>query len=161
MAGIGGLVGGIGGAVSGIFSAEGSGAEADGDFQAALSYRKARDIELQNIDITKTSTEIQGLQLQRKIDKVQGTQTAQLGAAGVSGGSAGDLMRDSAQQGALAVTQVNTQGKIQENAFKAQADAFDAQAIAADAAGHKAESAAQGAMIGGAFSLLGGIVGMI
>ena len=102
MAGLGGLVGGIGGAVGGLFAAEGYGAQADGAFMAAMSYRKAARMTLQNIDIEKSSAEMKNFQINRQVAKVGGAMVAAEGAANISGGSAGDLMRESIHEGAIA-----------------------------------------------------------
>src|SRR3990167_8773866 len=160
MAGFGGLVGGIGGAVGGLFAAEGYGAQADGYFAAAMSYRKAARMTLDNIDIEKSSAEMKNFQINRQVAKVGGTMVAAEGAANISGGSAGDLMRESVHEGAIASAMVNIQSGMNINQFKIQAEAYEGMAASATAAGHAAESAASGAMWCGAFSLLGGIIGM-
>ena len=97
--------------------------------------------------------------MSRKIMKTEGSMVAAEGEANVtaSSGSAGDLMRDSAMEGGLAHSQINLQGGIQENAFRAQADAYTASASAMDAAGHAADSAAKGAEFGAAFKVAGAL----
>lgn len=160
MAGFGGLIGGVGGMVGGLFAAEGFGAQADGAFAAAMSYRKAKRMTLQNIDIEKSLNEMKNFQLDRKVDRSVGSMVAAEGAANISGGSAGDLLRESVHEGALAHSMINIQSGMTINQFKIQAEAYEGMAASADAAGHAAESAASGAMWGGAFSLLGGVIGM-
>lgn len=160
MAGFGGLIGGIGGAVGDMFSAKADQQEAAGYFQAAQLNIAAAEIENQNIGVEKLSVQIQDAQMNRKIAKTEGAAVAAEGGANVSGGSAGDIMRESVSQGALALSLINTQGAIQENAFAAQALGFKATAAQDNATGAALETKAKGAGIAGMFSILGGIAGM-
>jgi hypothetical protein len=147
--------------VSDLFSAEGDKALAAGDFAAAQSYTRASSIAEENKGLSELSTEIQQAQLNRKITMTEGAQVAATGAANLEGGSAGDLMRMSIQQGALAKTLVATQGHINANAYEEQATAYQAMSASATAAGNAAEQAAKGATFGAAFSFLGGAVGLL
>ena len=150
----------MGGGVVGLLPHEGEGGKADGYFAAAMSYRKAARMTLDNIDIEKSSAEMKNFQINRQVAKVGGTMVAAEGAANISGGSAGDLMRESVHEGAIASAMVNIQSGMNINQFKIQAEAYEGMAASATAAGHAAESAASGAMWGGSFRLLGGIIGM-
>jgi len=160
MAGIGGLIGGIGGAVTDIFTGEAAAATAQGDRLAAASYNYGGFLENQNASSTEVATGIQKVQVARKISQTEGTMVASEGEANVSGGSAGDLMRSSMQQGALAQTMVSTQGQITENAFKEKAVSLQGMAAAANAAADAADKQAQMAPITAGLSILGGFAGM-
>lgn len=159
--GIGGLIGGIGGAVSDMYTSEADSIEAAGDWTAAQSDTAAANIENQNINLEKLSTQFQDVQTQRKISQTEGAATAIEGSGNVGGGSAGDIMRESVQQGALAKTIINTQGAMQENAFQAQEDAYTGEATALKAKSNAEDKMAQGAQVAGVFSILGGIAGML
>lgn len=157
-AGIGSAFGLFGSAVQGLFGAEASQALAEGEFQAAGFYTQAANIAKTNIKYAEQSTDIQLAQLNRKIEQTIGTQTADIGAANLSGGSAGDILRDSLQQGGLARAVVSIQGQIQENAYAQQASAYNAMSAAATAAGNAAEASSEGQLFGGILSGIGGIL---
>ncbi len=159
---------GLGGAITslGSFFASQSTAAAtallgQGDLTAAGDYSKAADIATQNVGITGMSTAIQQAQLNRKIYQTVSTQQAGLGGANVSGGSAGDLMRESVQQGALAQTLVTTQGNIQKNAFEEQATAYQGMAGSANAAAAAAVQQANAQTTTGLFGLAGGVASLL
>ena len=158
--GIGGLFGGIGGAVSDLFAGQAAAISAQGDYQAAASYNYGAFLEDQNVGTETTALQIQQTQMDRKIAKVEGQGVAAEGAANVSGGSAGDIMRENIQQGALAKTMINTQGQLQINGYKEQATAMRGEAAAANAAGDAAMKQSQMAPFSAGLSLLGGVFGM-
>jgi hypothetical protein len=159
--GLGGAIGLFGTGVQDLFTAQGDRAAAAGYQQAAQSYQTAAGIATANIGIEQNSVAIQQAQLDRKIEMTTGSATAAEGAANVSGGSAGDIMRMSMQQGALAKGIVSTQGQIQENAFAEQATAYQAMSASAIGAAGAASAAAKGATAGGIFSFIGGAVGLL
>lgn len=159
--GIGSVFSGFGAGVNDLFAAEGSELAAGGDFAAAQSYERARGISLQNEQIAGAATVIQESQLQRKIAETVGTQKAATAGANLEGGSAGDLMRMSLQQGALAKTLVQEQGQITRNSYAQQAEAYDAMATSAVAAGNAAEVASKGQQSAGIFSFLGAGIGLL
>jgi hypothetical protein len=162
MAGLGRAIGLFGTGVSDLFGAQASKITAQGDWAAAQSYTAAAGIARKNESLTNLSTEIQEAQTNRKVLQTIGGQTAAEGAANVGqGGSAGDLLRESMQQGALAKTLVQTQGAIKANAFEEQALAYTSMSTAAKAASNAADEAAKGQTFGAAFSFAGGALGLL
>lgn len=133
-------IGDIGGAVSDLFGAAGS-------TQAASSYGTAAKIALSNEALTKRSTAIQAQQQDISTFKVLGTETADVAGAGFTqGGSAGDLLRSSAQQAALSKQLIVNQGNITAQGYQQQAAAYEGQEQAS-----KTQAAGQG--IGGLLSI--------
>lgn len=121
--------GGLGGAVSGLFGAF-------GDFAEGKAYSTASQLALQNARITQESTNIQETQANRQIYKTLGAQSAEVGGANLSAsGSALDLMRSSAQQGALTKQLIQAQGTITEQGFEAESAQYQGMASAANSAG--------------------------
>lgn len=158
---IGGAIGMFGGAVGDLFTAQADRAIAKGDWDAAQQYNYAGTIAEANKQLTELSTQIQETQLQRKIDKTIGAEQSAVGGANLGpGGTAGDLLRESMQQGSLAKQLVSTQGAINENAFESQAAAYRAMRASSQAASNAADKAAQGAEIGAAFKFGSGIMGL-
>lgn len=159
--GVGGVLGDFGGAASDLIAAGGYSQEADTYREAAKTIGQAVGLEKQNEAITKASTGIQEVQQQRELYQSMSTSTAVAGAGGIAtSGSVSDVLRSSAQQGALTKQLIGAQGEINVNAeaiaatgFKAQQQAYIGQADAADAQ-------AQAAQAGGASDILGGIIGI-
>lgn len=142
--------------------------QAQGEFNASVDYRKAADIATQNVGITKMATDIQNDQVNRKIEKTEGTQSADAGANNVTGGSANYLLQQSFQQGSAAKAAVNVQGAITENGYKEQAIGYTAQADMAFASGQAMMAAAEGqnraagmSFLSGGLSILGGLFSLI
>ena len=160
MSGIGGLIGGIGGAVGDMFTAKADKQEAEGDWEAAGLDIAAANEEDKNINLEKLSANIQNVQETRKIAKVEGADTAIQGSGNVSGGSAGDILRENINQGALAHTMINTQAAIKENSDLMQEDAYKGEAAALRAKSNALDTQAKGAGVAGIFSILGGVAGM-
>jgi hypothetical protein len=128
MADIGTLVLDIGGAVGSLFAAQGNAAE-------ATSYTSAAQLDEQNAQLSAASTRIQETQTARAVTQSLGTTQADVAGAGFTeSGSALDVLKSSAQQGALATSLVNIQGAINENAYAAEAGANLAKAKAANEA---------------------------
>lgn len=116
-----------GGAVSALFGARGA-------RSSARSYSDAQRIAEENAQIARSATEIRDTQLKRTIFKTLGTQQAQVASAGfAASGSALDLARDSASQGAHARAINETQGAITVNSYLEQAGMFGGMADAARA----------------------------
>jgi hypothetical protein len=117
----------LGGAVSDLFGAMGS-------RSAAGSYGEAATIAEQNAAIAKESTVIKETQLQRQIYQTIGAQKSDIAGAGLAeSGSALDLLRSSASQGALSKAIAGEQGQITVNAYNEQAQQFQAMQNAANA----------------------------
>ena len=108
-------IGDFGAAAQDIFSGLGDQAKASGDFAEATEYNAAAGLALQNEQFTKQFTAIKEAQQQRELVMAQGgIQANQAGSGFRMSGSALDIMRDSASQGAL------TQGRRGEPKLAAQ-----------------------------------------
>lgn len=128
--------------------------QASGDRKAASNYLEAADIENQNAQLAKMSAAIQETATQRQINKTIGGQAADVAGAGFAqSGSALDLMKDSASQGALQKALIGLQGQINSNSYAAQAGAYMGQYQAA-------ETAAKAADAGGIFNTIEGVAGL-
>jgi hypothetical protein len=100
--------------------------KAKGDIAEGENYDLASGLARANEAFTAQSTRIQSSQTDRQITQTIGGQKAGVAAAGfASGGSAGDLLRDSASQGALAKGVLAQQGVITEAGYEEQAKSFD------------------------------------
>lgn len=122
--------GDLGGAVSSIFGGI-------GDLSEASAYGKAANYAGQNAEIEQQSTAIQAMQAQRKITQTTGQEQAQVAGAGfANSGSSADLLRSSAEQGALTKNLIQEQGAITQNGYlEAQAQYQGMQGAAQAAAG--------------------------
>jgi hypothetical protein len=153
------------GAVSDLFAADadrskasGLRLKAQGDVLEGKNYDLASDLALQNEKFTETSTQIKQAQLDRSIYQTIGGQQADVAGGGfAASGSALDLLRDSASQGALTKAVAGQQGLITEAGYTEQATSYQnmskAAALAAQAdteAANAADRAAVGADITGA-----------
>lgn len=99
--------------------------KAQGDIAEAQNYDLAANLAKENAAYTTQNTRIQEYQQQRQETQTIGAQQAAEGAAGFGvGGSAFYLMRDSANQGALAKGMIGLQGAITEAGYTEQAQAF-------------------------------------
>lgn len=141
----------IGGAVSDLFAADAdrTKAQADivksqGDALEAANYGEAADFATQNVGYTQQATQLKEVQQQRQITQTLGTQQAQVAGAGfASSGSALDLLRDSAAQGALSKAVLGNQGLITEAGYQEEAQSYTNMSKAADFAVQGDELAAQ------------------
>lgn len=143
MSDLGDLVTNVGSAVGDLFGAQGHAAEAN-------SFNSAATLATQNAQLTAASTRIQETQTARQLFQTEGAQQTDVAGAGFTeSGSALDLLRSTASQGALAKSLVNIQGAISENSYAAQAGAYEGEAAAANEASQAGVVSAIGA-IGGA-----------
>lgn len=141
----------FGGAASDLFAAEGDRSKAQGDFAEAQNYDLASALATQNEKFTETSTQIKEAQQNREMTQMIGGQQADIAGAGFTeGGSALDLMRDSAAQGALTHAVMGQQGLITEAGYTEQATSYANMSAAAKAAGDAANQAGTFADITGA-----------
>lgn len=148
MANIGSGLGMLGGAVSDLFGSSGSS-------QAAGAYGKAAQIAEFNKALTLRSTAIQEKQQDIQTYKVLGTEAADVAGAGfTSGGTAGDLMRASAQQAALSKQLIQNQGEITAQGFEEQAAAYTGQQQAA-------QTQSKGQAAGGILQGLGAVASVV
>jgi hypothetical protein len=126
----------VGGAVSDLFGAQGARI-------AAGSYKEAQSIAEQNAVLARQATRIKDIQISRNIFRTLGEQQAQVGGAGMAAsGSALDILRSSASEGAITRAVNEEQGAITANAYEEQAAQFGGMADAA-------KSSATGQTIGG------------
>lgn len=149
-----GLFGGassaVGGGVSDLFAAQGDRAKGMGDLFEAGEYDLAAKYADQEAAFTKESTAIQTMQAERQMYKSLGQTTADVAGAGfATAGSAMDILRESASQGALQQAVLQRQGLITEAGYEEQAQSFRSMEAAADMAASAEKKAAFGADIGG------------
>jgi hypothetical protein len=119
----------VGSAVQDIFSSQATASglrlKAHGDLAEAENYDLASTLATQNARFTETSTAVKQTQADRSLYKKLGTETAGLAAAGfTNSGTALDLMRESASQGALHHAVLGEQGLITEVGYNEQAKSF-------------------------------------
>lgn len=138
----------IGGAAQDIFAAAGAS-------ESASAYSEASNLAQSNADITARSTAIQTQQEGIQTYKVLGTETADVASAGFTqGGSAGDLMRASAQQAALSKQLTQDQGEITEQGYEEQAVAYKGQEKASN-------TQAEGDVVGGVLKTAAAVIGWV
>lgn len=142
----------IGGAVGDFSNAIGDFMSISSDNEAASAYAQAANLAGENIDITKTSTDVQLFQAQRQLAMTTGQQSAAIAANGFApnSGSGLDIYKASVEQGALAQSLITAQGAVTENAYTAQQQSD----LSMEA---QAKAKASGALIGGIGSTIAGI----
>lgn len=141
----------LSGAVGDLFASEGHRFKAEGNRVEAQNYDLAAELALKNVKYTEESTAIKQAQLDRENYKVIGGQAADVAGAGfAASGSAIDLMRESAQQGALTKAVGLRQGLITEEGYQEQAQSYQNMAKAARLAADAEDNAAFGSEITGA-----------
>lgn len=129
MPSIGGALGSVGGAVNDLFqskaTAKGLRLKAQGARVEGENYDLAATLAKQNEEFTKTSTAIKQVQTDRQIYQGLGTAASDVAGAGFAqSGSAIDIMRSSAQQGALEKQVLGQQGLITEAGYAEQQKAY-------------------------------------
>lgn len=140
--------GDFGGAVQGLFAAKGA-------YASASSYGEAASIAEQNAALIRESTRIKEQQLQRQIYQSLGSTKAEVGGSGfAASGSALDILKSSASQGAITKAMLSEQGAITELSYQEQAQQFKGMQNAA-------LSAAEGEDIGAGIQAVGGIIGAV
>jgi hypothetical protein len=153
-----GTINSIGGAVQDLFAADAHRSKAKGLQIEAGNYERSSEYAEQSARFTETSTEIKQAQLDRDIYKTLGGIEADVAGAGFAmSGSALDIMRDSASQGALTKAVGGLQGLITEEGYEVQAknyaDMGKAAMIAAEAEDNAAEGAEWSAVFKGAAAI--------
>jgi hypothetical protein len=142
----------IGGGISDLYAADADKARARGNRMEAQEYVLAANLADLNKKYTEESTAIKEYQADRDVLHTIGKQEADVAASGFTqSGSAIDLERDSAAQGALTRTVLGQQGLIEEQAYDEQEKSFQLMAAAANDAATAADHAAQGAKYGAYF----------
>jgi hypothetical protein len=136
----------IGGAVSDLFSIGADESKAEGDRLEGQNYLLASNLAKQNEKFTETSTAIKQSQIDRGLYQTIGGQQADIAGAGfAASGSALDLLRDSASQGALTKAVAGQQGLITEAGYTEQAQSYQTMARAAQVAADAQDDAASAA----------------
>lgn len=139
-----------GSAVSDIFAGWGAQSKAKGNRLEQQNYQMANLYAQQEAQFEKQSTAIKEMQESREISKSLGQTTADVAGAGfATAGSAIDLLRESAAQGAITKQVTQVQGNIQEAGYKEQAASYANMATAAGIAASAADKAATGDFIAG------------
>lgn len=137
-----------GSAVSDLFAAEGYEYKAKGAAFEQKNYKLAAQYADQNAVFTQWSTAIKQTQADRAIAKSLGQTRADVAGAGLAAsGSALDILRESASQGALQKQVLGEQGLITEAGYKEQAESYRNMAEAAQVAIDAAHTAETGAYI--------------
>lgn len=147
-----GTINSISGAVQDLFAADAHKSKAQGLRIEAGNYDRSSDYAEQNAQFTETSTAIKQSQLDRDIYKTLGGIQADVAGGGFSmSGSALDIMRDSASQGALTKAVGGLQGLITEEGYQVQAKNYAEMGKAAMIAAEAEDKAAEGAVWSAAF----------
>ena len=145
----------LGGGVSDLFASFGYQAKARGEAFEQANYLAAAKLADFNAQWTATSTAIKTMQQDRETYKSLGETTADVAGAGFAeSGSALDILRDSASQGALAKAVLQEQGQITEAGYKEQAQSYQNMAAAAQVAINADKTAAVGAEVTGAIKIV-------
>lgn len=132
-----------GGAVDDLFAAKGLRMKAEGQVMEALRYGEAAAFADKNARFTETSTAIKDVQLQRKGYLALGSIEADVAGSGFTeGGSAMDILRDSAAQASLERSVAGYQGLIAEEGYQQQADSYRSMAAASQLAAKASRDAA-------------------
>jgi hypothetical protein len=148
----------FGGAVSDLFGGFADQYKAAGDRIEAANYRLAAQFADKNVVYTQWSTSIKEFQQDRENAKSLGETTADVAGAGfAASGSALDILRDSAAQGALTKAVLGEQGLITEEGYKEQAQSYRNMADAADMAAKAEDQAATGSFIAGGIKAIASV----
>jgi hypothetical protein len=122
----------IGQAISDIGAYFGAEAKAGFDITEGEEYDLAADLARKNEQYTKMSTAIKGAQSDRELALNMGRTHAEVAGAGFAeSGSALDILRSSASQGALQHAAISEQGLITEAGYEEQAQSYSMMAGAA------------------------------
>jgi methionine salvage enolase-phosphatase E1 len=147
-----------GAGVSDLFSGFGDMEKAQGDVLEQQSYEEAAALAGQNAQYTAMSTAITQAQENRQLVMSQGKTQQQVAGAGfLLSGSALDMLRSGAQQGALTKAVTGYQGQITEAGYKEQQQSYENMANAAGDAAKGADLAAVGSFVAGGFNLMAAI----
>ncbi len=147
--------------VSDIFAGFGAQSKAKGDLLEQQNYQLAAKYALQEAQFTKMSTAIQEQQLTRQVTKALGETTADVAGAGFAeSGSALDILRESASQGALQKAVTAEQGLITEAGYKEQAQSYTNMAAAAGEAASAEKMAGIGDFITGGIKIATGMAAL-
>lgn len=119
--------------------------KSQGDLAEGVAYGKAAGLADENAAFTAQSTAIQQAQADRTLFLSTGETKADIASSGFGeGGSAGDILRSSASQGALNRAVLGQQGLITEAGFTEQASSYRSMQSAAGLASQEDVLASQG-----------------
>lgn len=105
--------------------AQGLRIKAQGNLAEASNYDIAGELAAKNLRFTEASTAIKQTQLDRSITLAQGSIAAETAGSGLkTSGSSLDVLRDSAEQGALTKQVAGSQGLITEAGYEEQRQSF-------------------------------------
>lgn len=150
--------GSFGSAIGSFGQAAGDLMTQSGYYRAANKYTEAGNLESANARIAKSSGEIQKLQQQRELYKVNsGTVAAAAGAGLSTSGSMKDILMGSTSQGALQQALTAAQTQINFNSHKAQSEAYYSEADQATSQGNAAGSRSGFDMMSGIAGVVGGL----
>jgi hypothetical protein len=114
-----------GAATSDMFAAEAEQYKIEGTQFEQASYQQAAALAGQNEQFTAISTRIKAAQAQRELSMSLGTTQANVAGAGLAeSGSALDVLRESASQGALTRAVIKSQGLITEAGYNEQQESY-------------------------------------
>lgn len=151
-------LGDIGSAISDFGSAAADLTNAQGAYASSGAYVDASQLSTTNQQISEAATAVQVQQQQRQLYQTIGSQRADVGGAGFAeSGSALDLMRSSAQQGALAKSLMTEQGAITSTSYLEQSDLYAGMAAAASDSGRADQSAASSSSFAGDVSTVAAV----
>jgi hypothetical protein len=137
----------IGGAVSDFFQAGAYKFRAKGARIEEEEYTQAAALSDLNAQYTKESTDLKTYQEGRKANLTLGEQAADVATNNFeSSGSALDLLRDSASQGAITQAVIEQQGLVEQKGYEEQAASYRLMASAAETAAKADDQAATGSM---------------
>lgn len=119
--------------------------QAQGDILEGQTYGAAASLANLNAGYTAASTNIQAAQADRSLFMQIGSERAAAAGSGSSGGgSAADIFRNSAQQGALNKAVIQTQGLITQAGYQEQAQSYGLMQQASGVAAQAQQVAATG-----------------
>jgi hypothetical protein len=138
-------IGAAGAGVSDIFAGFGDIAKMKADELEQGQYQQAAEFAGQEAQYTQMSTAIKEAQENREIVQAQGKTSAEVAGAGfAASGSALDIMRSNAQQGALQQAVTSEQGQITTQGYIEQQNSFNTMATIAGNAAKSANLASIG-----------------
>lgn len=149
------------GAVSDLFAAKAYKFKAKGAAFEKENYERAAVLARKNEEYEAAATRIKAAQQDRDLFKSLGQTRADIAGAGFTeGGSALDILRESAAQGALTKAVTEQQGLINIEAYEEQAKSYVNMAQAAQVAIDAANTAATGSMWSAGFKGLSAVASL-
>lgn len=146
----------LGGAAADIFGGFADLDKSKGNEIEASNYRQASEFATYEAKVQNATTAVQEAQTQRQVYQGLGKVAASIGGSGFSdSGSGGDILRSSAQQGALQSAIAEQTGQVAEAGYKEQAKSYESMAEASDMAAHAQKMAAYGSFASGGLKLVG------